>query len=325
MGRLGRHAAAGTLAVALVSVVACGGEGEPAAAPAAPHGAVVLEPPTLRLGALATVEITVVTPPDHRVQPVRPPEDVPGLWLLSAERPPVRHQGERRIHTTRVRVRARDTGEHAWPEQPVEIEGPDGAVRTLTLPARPFTVASASAEQPDRLEPYGLRPPTRDAPDPGAWGFWGPALAGSAATLLAMAGVALVRRRRDARRARDGAAAEPAEPPWVVAERGLAAAAEAATRDPRASADAVAAALARYVQRRALAPVAPLTTEEIAAMRPPGRLRSRWPELVALLRELDVLRFSGALDREDGPEALRAQTERARAFVEQSIPPRELR
>jgi hypothetical protein len=273
------------------------------------------------------VEITVVTPPDHGVRPVQPPESVPGVWLLSAERPPARELGDRRVHVTRVRVRAREPGAHAWPEQPVEVETPDGDVRTLRLSPRPFEVVSTAAELPERLEPYGLRAPPEPATGRGgAWGFWGPALTGSAATLLVWVLVAGVRRRRAARRAAAGdASAEPTEPAWVVADRELAAARDAVDEDPRRAADAVAAALSRYVAWRAGERVAPLTTEELAAMRPPGRLRSRWPELLALLVRLDALRFSGALADASGRDALRELADAARDFVERSIPPRELR
>ena len=178
-----------------------------------------------------------------------------------------------------------------------------------------------SDRMPERLEPFGLRAPT---PASASHGFWGPALVGSLATLLALGGFRLVRRAR-ARRAARAPPPEDGTPPWIAAERELAAALARIDGDARAAADEAAITLRRYVHRRANRPIETLTTEEIAAQRPPGRLRSRWPTFLTLLRRLDALRFPGDLDREDGRVALRETLEDARAFVADSIPPRELR
>ena len=70
---------------------ACGAEPvERGAAPAptAPRVTLHVEPPVLRIGDVATLEIVVVTPPEHRVRPISPPE-VEGIWLLDSEALPV--------------------------------------------------------------------------------------------------------------------------------------------------------------------------------------------------------------------------------------------
>jgi len=194
-------------------------------------------------------------------------------------------------------------------------------VSELALPAQPFTVASVSERMPDRLEPFGLR-----APEPTRrGGFLAPALAGSLATLLALAGVSAWRRGRERRRARGRSEAPDDAQPWTSADAELAAALARLDDDAHAAADATAMALRRYASRRALRPVEALTTEELAAQAPPGRLRSRWPALLDLLRRLDALRFPGGLERAESRSALRELIGEARAFVSDSIPPRELR
>jgi hypothetical protein len=257
------------------------------------------------------------------VRPVELPDAIPPLWLLDAERLPVRREGGRWTHVTRVRARVREApGHYEWPAQTLEVETPRGDLRRVALEARPFTVASVSDALPDRLEPFGLRAPGDRAPGGGGLGH---VLLGAALTLLAGAGLAGARRLRDRRRARARAAPADATPAWVAADAELAAALERVAADPRAAADAAALALRRYVRRRANRAVETLTTEEIAAQRPPGRLRSRWAEWLALLRRLDTLRFPGDLDRAEGRDALRETLEDARRFVADSIPPRELR
>jgi hypothetical protein len=316
----------GRVRVALVTLAlasfACGGEPEPSGPPVAIHGAIVIEPSELVVGDLVTVDLVVVTPPDHRVRPIDVSESSDALWLLDAETLPVRRTGERWAHVTRVRARVKALpGEYVWPDQAVEVEGPDGDVETLTLEAHPFTVSSVAASMPDRREPFGLRAPDRET---GGLGRLGAALLGSVATLLVLGAGALARRARAARRAH--AEAEPADatPAWVAADAELTAALAQVEGEPDAAADRAALALRRYVHRRARRPLETRTTEEIAAQRPPGRLRSRWPELVELLRRLDALRFPGDLAREGGRAALRDTLDDARRFVSDSIPPREL-
>lgn len=310
--------------LAALAALACGGEVEPAPGPpAAVHGAVVLEPSELGVGDLVSVEITVVTPPDHRVRPIDVADRIDPLWLLDAETRPVAREGERWTHVTRVRARVKEApGDYAWPAQTIEVEGPDGELHPLELEARPFTVASVVGQIPERIEPFGLRTPSAES---GGRGGLGSALLGAAAMLLALGGLRLAGRARAARRARGDAPAPDATPAWTAADAELEAALADVDDDPDAAADRAALALRRYVHRRAHRPIETLTTEEIAAQRPPGRLRSRWPDLVGLLRRLDALRFPGDLAREEGRVALRETLHEARRFVSDSIPPRELR
>ena len=317
-GELGRAGLVG-----LFALLACSGEETPQTPgpPAAIHGAVVIEPNDLRVGDLLTLEITVVTPPGHRVRPVELSETIAPLWLLDAEALPVQRSVERWTHTTRVRARVRQApGRYNWPEQEITVESPEGKTKPLVLAAREFRVASVSDAVPDRLEPFGLRVPE---PVEGGGGGLGHGLLGSAATLLLLGAIHGARRWRS--RQRIPRAAPDSTPPWTVADRELEAALARAVEDPHGAADGAAQTLRRYVHRRANRPIETLTTEEIACQRPPGRLRSRWPDLVDLLRRLDSLRFPGDLDGEAGRASLRDCLADARQFVSDSIPPRELR
>ena len=81
-------AAALLAAFGLAWSLACGetnergeGDAEAPGAPATLRGGVVIEPDRLAIGQTATVEIAVVTPPEHRVRPVAAPG--PRLiWLV---------------------------------------------------------------------------------------------------------------------------------------------------------------------------------------------------------------------------------------------------
>lgn len=313
-----------TLALALaIGLAACGEQAAPTGPPGRIHGAVVLQPERIGVGELVTIDLTVVTPAGHQVRPVELPEAIAPLWLLDAERLPVRRDGERWVHTTRVRTRVREApGNYRWPALTVEVEDPAGETIPLELEAVPFVVASASDAAPDRLEPFGFRMPAaaRSAPSPASPLLF--ALAGAAATLL---GLGVLRFASQRRAARKRVPPEDTVPAWTRAEQELRAALAGVASDPHAAADDAALCLRRYVRRRTGRAVESATTEEIAAQRPPGRFRSRWPEWVALLRRFDALRFPGHLTSEESREALRALIEEARAFVERSIPPRELR
>lgn|GEM_PF-1582616 len=281
------------LLLALALAASCGGDDVPPAPPPAPpatiQGGVVVEPPEVVLGQTATVEIAVVTPPEHRVPPVAAPESVPGLWILSADTPPVRREPGRLVHRTRFLVRARETGEHAWPAQTVEVETPSGRRVPLALAARPLHVVSALREFPDRTTPFGFREPS----EPGrVRGFLLPAAFGAAVALAAVALAGYARRARDADVA-------PAAAPGVSAAAAPARAAEAALRaaiargaaDPLGAADAASAALREFVERATGLPTRCATTEELAAQPAPALLRRRWPAWLALFAELDGWRF----------------------------------
>lgn len=311
------------VAVLAFGLAGCGEQAAPTGPPARIHGAVVLQPERIGVGELVSIDLTIVTPAGHQVRPVELPESIAPLWLLDAERLPVRRDGERWVHTTRVRTRVREApGNYRWPALTVEVEDAAGALIPLELESVPFVVASASDAEPDRLEPFGLRMPAAAGSAPSPMSPFLSALAGAAATLLVLGALRFAARRRAAR---TGSPAEDTVPAWTRAERELQAALAGVASDPHAAADETALCLRRYVRRRTGRAVESATTEEIAAQRPPGRLRSRWPEWVELLRRLDALRFPGHLATEESREALRALIEEARAFVERSIPPRELR
>ncbi len=325
-----RRAAArnGACAALLLGVAAaltgCSEETARRGAPTAPRAILTLEPPSFGIGQVATLEVAVVTPPDHTPRPFAPPQDVPGLWVLGTESEPVRKEAARWIHRTLVRVRARTTGDLLWPAGRVEIEGPDGSLQDLPLDALPIAVTSVRPDYPDRTTPFGVRSP----PPPRTSGLLLPAAGGA---LLALAGVALARlagRRWSQRPAADAAAAPAPEPPWTRARAELEAARALAAADPFAAAHATHTALRRYMTGRFGAAAASCTTEEIAAAKPPFAATSRWRPFVEMLRSLDEFRFLPESD----PVARRALTERlggvidaGESFVTDSTPPEPLR
>jgi len=316
------RAAAALLALAL----ACSGDepaGEGAAAPPAPKAAVVIEPPQLRVGDVAIVEVAVATPPGYAVRPLVPPDSASlgPLWLLDAEALPVEKQGQRWTHRTRLRVRAREVGAGTWPALALELVGPEGLRTRLETAPRPFEVVSILPSFPDRLAPFPLRRPERGAPGPSPLVA---AAGGAVAALAAVAAVALVRRSR--RRSAKGAAlaadaaARASSAPWQEALAELAAAAAEADTDWRGSADRCAGALRRYAARRWSFAIECRTSEELAALAPPFALALRWPAALAWLRELDALRFR-PLPAPDAAARVRRIAEDARRWVADTIPP----
>jgi hypothetical protein len=287
----------------------------PGLAPPFLRASFVLEPPRVRIGDLAALELVVVTPPDHHVRPIEPPAAVPGFWLLGVEPLPVERTQTRWIHRVRLHIRARELGVFLWPAQKVEIDGPDGARALLEVPAHTLEVASVLPEHAQRSTPYGLRaPPTflsdRSSLAPAAIG-------GALLTLLCVGLVALVRRERRLRRSTDNAVSEPEEP--SVFEEALSAlAAAAAEPDVRRAADAAALALRRYAARHFRAPTHSATTPELQAAAAPYLMQARWAAFLGLLEALDEARFrTDAATRES---SVRSHVQAATAFVRDSVP-----
>lgn len=301
---------------ALLAVAAC----DPRAAlprPPAPlslRGGIVIEPPELAIGETATVEVAVVTPPDHHLIPLAAPDSVEGLWILAAEQVPPQREASRAVHRVRFLVRARATGEFAWPAQTAWVQTPSGERVAVELAARPLRVVEVSREFPERSAPFSWRAPR----EPGRAGrFLVPALFGAGAALAALALVAGVRRaRRPGREEPELTAAALLDAPARDAETALAEAEARLAEDPVAAADAASAALRLFVERTTGLPASTSTTEELAAMRAPFRLAGRWPELIGLLEQLDAARFrAGALAGLGGREDLRAQLRAAGAWM----------
>jgi hypothetical protein len=293
------------------------------AASPTPRATLVLEPPRIGVGQVAELELAVVTPPGHTPRPFSPPSELPGLWLLSADRLPVEKQSTRWVHRTRLRVRARASGRFVWPASLLEVEAPDGSVSALSVAEVPVEVVSILPDYPDRFAPFGVRRPPPAARRGGS--VWGPAAAGALAALAGVGLVALARRRRGS--AQDAPAdpgAARVEPPWNLAREDLAVARESAAGDPFAGAHATAVALRRYLARRFGADTIGRTSEELAAAAPPFGVRSRWPAFVAILRGLDEFRFLPESDRsvrEALATRVAALLAEAEAFVDDSTPP----
>ncbi len=315
-----RRGALAALAATLVS--ACGDTGSRPGFEASPRirATAVLEPPRVGIGEVATLEVAVVTPPQHHVTPYRPPGEVSGFWLLGIESLPVREQGARWVHRTRIRLRARKVGRFSWPGAEITVEAPDGSAHTVALAERPLEVLSILPEFPDRLVPFGLRaladePETRSALAPFAAG---------AVTALACIALIWATRRRLGRASADATespAGLPTDPPWSAASRKLAEALALGPEDPRRAAGIGAVALREFMQRRFGGDVTPCTTEELAQARPPFAATSRWLPFLAILRRFDELHFRPAGADPAGAERLRGTLEEARDFVERATPP----
>ncbi len=286
-------------------------------APPSPQASWVLEPPRIRVGDVAALELVVVTPPDHRVRPVAPPADVKGFWLLGSEALPVEREPTRWVHRTRLRIRARELGVFLWPAVQVEIDGPDGAHAVLDVPGHTLEVTSVLPDHAGRSTPFGLR-------SPGALGRGGSplraALVGAALALSAVGLVVLVRRERARRRElADAAAGAGPTPDRAAFDEAIAALAVAANdADVRRAADRAARALKRYAALRFGAATFAATTPELRAESPPFAMRSRWPSFVSLLEALDARRFPP--DPEAASAELRARIEESVAFVRESAP-----
>ena len=312
------------LATVWLAWAGCTESGAPPAraAPPLPRAGWVIEPARIGIGEVAVIELAVTTPPEHSVHPFAPPRAVEGFWLLDAQRQPVEKEVSRWIHRTRLRVRARAVGEFVWPAAAVEVEAPDGARTRVPLDPLSIEVASVLADFPDRVAPFGPRapPPPENASSQAA-----AAVAGALSALAAVGLVALLRRRGRADRRQPADA--PVAPPgasWIRATAELAAARADAEGNPVAAADAVAAALRRYMARRFRADAEVRTTEELADAKPPFAATSSWPVFVELLRQLDALRFpppGDASRRRDGAQRLRALFDDADRFVADTTPP----
>jgi len=317
--RVSRSRVAALALGAVLALGAAGGRADEAPAftpPTSLRGTLVLEPSRLELGDVAELEIAVVTPPGFGVRGAGPPPETPGFWLLSSETLPVTKEPGRWIHRTRLRVRAREVGRFHWPAWPMIVENADGAASPLSIEGRDIDVSSVLPEFTGREGPFGLR---RAAGRGGGDPLW--AAAAGALAMLALIGlVALVRRERRRRAAREsGLEAGPSRastPAWEDAGRAFDEAGREA--DPNAAADAIAAAIRRYLERRFGVSTGAFTTEELAAAATPFVVRSRWPRYLDLLRELDALRFPPA--PEDASPRVAAALAEARALVADSTP-----
>lgn len=315
------------LASALALGAACEEPPAPArvAAPVTPRATAVLEPPRIRIGDRAALEVAVVTPPDYRLLPLALPDAVAGFEILDAEALPVEKEPSRWVHRTRVNLRARDVGRFAWPEGSVEIAAPGGAPSRLPLAPLPLEVVSVLPELPDRTAPFGARP----APARGRASVALPAAALGSLVTLAAVGLVVLGRRRKGRRARaETPPAPPAEASWTAARGDLDRTRAVLATDPSAAADATAVALRHYMARRFGAAAEARTTEELGLATPPFAATSHWPVFVSLLRELDALRFPpppGGAHRSELTAQVEALVSRAEALVEASTPPEPLR
>ncbi len=313
-GRPGRGLFAPALALALFA--ACTEEPGGARTPVTPRGALVFEPPRAHVGELVDVEVAVAAPADHAVLPLALPEEVPGFWLLEAAELPPREDGARRVHRTRIRARAREVGEHRWPDLTAVVVPPSGERIAVRIPGRPVEVVSNREVLAARSEPFGLRAPPGASAAPLPAALVGGAL--GAGGVLAVLGIRRLHRRRRELESPEGPG--PAAPASFARVReALADAARRAVSAPRESADVAVAALRAYFGERYRLDLSASTVEELEAREPPIPWQSTWPEFLEILRALDGLRFPARLGA-DAPERLATLLERARALVERTAP-----
>ncbi len=305
---------------AVIVALACSGEPAPTPprAPVTPQAAVVIEPPQLRVGDVAAIDVVVVTPPGFRVYPLKPPSSVPGLWLLDANTRPADVDADRQLQQTRIRVRARETGSFEWPALRIEIEDASGTRSELVTAARPIEIVSVLPNFPERAgEPFSYRLPI---PSNDGSGSLGAAAAGSLGTLALIALFAIARRARRQTRARSSEAARiAASEPWVEALAALTAARSSADANWRQAGGLGARALRRYLTRRFGVAAESLTSEEMAAIERPFGAGSRWPSALECLHDFDVERFRAHGDVSAAAQ-VRTALDAARRFVEASMP-----
>jgi hypothetical protein len=319
-----RGRAIAAIAAALVAG-GCGGERPPEAhAPVLPRAALVLEPPRIGVGELATLEIAVAAPPGHALRPLALPEPPSGLEVLGVEALPVERETTRWLHRTRVRVRARELGALTWPGSAAEIEAPDGALTSVALEPVAIEVAPIAPEFPERSHPFGVRQP-RDAEPSGGGALTGGVI-GAAIALVGIGVARALARRRAPRGAPPAppAAAEPApEPPWEEALAQLSRARARAGDDPFGASDLAARALRRYAGLRFAVGTPACTSEELAASPAPFAATTRWPILIAALEELDAHRFRPRDDPQARVALARAlpdAIDAAERFVAETLP-----
>ena len=305
--------------VALVAAACAGGSGGDRA-PVSPRGVLVIEPPRVYVGELVDVEVAVVTPADHGVLPVALPEEVPGFWLLDARELPPRDDGARRIHRTRVRIRAREAGGHRWPDLVATAVAPSGDRIPVPIPGREVEVVSNRELVAHRSGPFDLRAPPGGPGAPLRAALLGGAL--GAGGVLAAMGIRRLHRRR---RALESAAAAEVEADveapasFARVRAALDGAAQRASLAPREAAGAAVVALRGYFGERYRLDLSASTVEELEVREAPIPWRSTWPEFLEILRALDGIRFPPR----PGPEAatrLAETLERARALVERTAP-----
>ena len=288
-------------------------------APAQSRAMWVLEPATIGIGDVATLELAVVTRPNHRVLPFATPKDVSGIWILEVETLPVASEPNRWVHRTRVRIRPREVGQFDWPATPIEVEG-DGVVETLTADGLTVEVVSIIPRYIGKLTPFGLGPelaePTRSRP----W-MWA---AGGAGFALGCLGLLWLARRESNRPQTTASSLPPGVPAWETALEAIEVALDQVDRDPIRACESASVALRCYMDQRfgsaATTHTIASTTEELERTTPPFAATSRWPGFVLLLRRLDRFRFPAPTGVASAQAGAREIIRDAASFVRDTIP-----
>lgn len=294
------------------------------APPPSLRATVSIEPAQLEIGEVATVELRVVTPPNHRVLPFDPPE-VPGVWLLESRALETERHAARWIHRTQLRLRPQDLGPVAWPDTSLAVENAEGQRVEILAPGRDLEVVSMFQGSPNRVNAYGYQlaehAPRQHPVSGWLWAAGGALLGFGLAGLLGWSQAGWARQRPN-----------PAAPDLDEADRGapelytwMEQELEAAVTEvdaeggsARVAANRAAHALRLFVARRFRTETTAKTTPELKATRPPLRVQSRWPYFLRILESLDDLRFRPTSDvvNRTNQDDVRAAIGDARRFVE---------
>ena len=298
-----------SLAISLIvagftSATGCGGDPDPVryTAPTHARATLILDPPTLEIGDVATLEIAVSTPPGHHVRPFDIPTQIDGLWILESETLEVEREPHRWLHRRRVRIRPREVGRFVWPAGQIEVESaraspvgspgesgraPDRDIQILETDAIEIVVGSVIRQHQGRLTPYGLEALEfgRERDRPWLW-----AVGGGSFVLACLGLVALARRQRD-RVSSSAGVSRPQTALWTIALNSLDEIAESLEHDPIVACEQISGSLRKYMDARFGATSVSRTTEELEVTAPPFAATSRWPGFVGLLRRLDDHRF----------------------------------
>jgi hypothetical protein len=250
-----------------------------------------------RVGDAVGVTIEIEAPNGFRVdRPAPPPPDERFLTESLEPIEPLRAPGGVR-HRLLWTLRARSVGEHRLPLVEVPLVFPDGRTEPLPIGGTPLPVRSVRDELPAQETYFDIRPP----PEP-TWLTRGvlAGLGAAAAAVLALGVVLVLRRRRSE---------EPEPSEHALARSAIEAIEQAlAVENPRRLADAIGDALYVFSGARFGVATASAVPEDLEPVVDPA--------LVALIRDVERMRFARATSRDSALQHAR----KAREYLQEILP-----